>query len=204
MGGYQIVLKTQLKSDHSTYMSLFQEALVSVPTSVMLLLIYKCLDVGTFQNSTHSHSRWPGSSDGIATVQGSNPSGGEIFCTCLGWPWGPPSLLYNGYQVFPRGRKWSGYDADPSPPSWFLKRVKCTYLSFPLVGFLLSSLQCKSSSLHIKYVLILKKIVPFVLLSSSIGVLTFTISDFGGLSTTTCLTNCCFNTILVTLTCLPS
>jgi len=51
------------------------------------------------------------------TVWGSNPSGGEIFCTCLDWPWGPPSLLYNGYQVFPRGKERLRRDADPSPPS---------------------------------------------------------------------------------------
>jgi len=24
--------------------------------------------------------------------------GGEIFCTCPDRPWGPPSLLYNGYR----------------------------------------------------------------------------------------------------------
>ena len=27
--------------------------------------------------------------------------GGEIFRTCPDRPWGPPSLLYNGYRVFP-------------------------------------------------------------------------------------------------------
>jgi hypothetical protein len=42
---------------------------------------------------------------------------GEIFRTCPDWPWGPPSLLYNGYRVFPRGRKRPGRDAVPSPPS---------------------------------------------------------------------------------------
>jgi hypothetical protein len=31
------------------------------------------------------------------TVWGSNPGVGEIFRTCPDWPWGPPSLLYNGY-----------------------------------------------------------------------------------------------------------
>jgi hypothetical protein len=31
-------------------------------------------------------------------------------------PWGPPSLLYNGYLVFPGGKEWPGCD-DPSPPS---------------------------------------------------------------------------------------
>jgi len=35
------------------------------------------------------------------TVRGSNPGGGEIFHTCPDQPWGPPCLLYNGYQLFP-------------------------------------------------------------------------------------------------------
>ena len=48
---------------------------------------------------------------------GSNPGGGEIFRTCPHRPWGPPSLLYNGYWVFPGGKERSGRDADPSPPS---------------------------------------------------------------------------------------
>jgi hypothetical protein len=51
------------------------------------------------------------------TVRGSNPGGGEIFRTCPDRPWGPPSLLYNGYRVFLGGRKRPGSDADPSPPS---------------------------------------------------------------------------------------
>jgi hypothetical protein len=42
--------------------------------------------------------------------------GGEIFHTCPDWPWGPSSLLYNGYQVFPRV-KWPGRDVDHLPPS---------------------------------------------------------------------------------------
>ena len=37
------------------------------------------------------------------TVQGSNPGEGEIFRTCPDRPLGPPSLLYNGYLVFPGG-----------------------------------------------------------------------------------------------------
>jgi len=32
-------------------------------------------------------------------------------------PWGPPSLLYNGYRVFPGGKERPGCDANPSPPS---------------------------------------------------------------------------------------
>ena len=50
-------------------------------------------------------------------VGGSNPGGGEIFRTCPDRPWGPPSLLYNGYRVFPGGkeRPRGGGDADTSP-----------------------------------------------------------------------------------------
>jgi hypothetical protein len=51
------------------------------------------------------------------TVRGSNPGGGEIFRTCPDRPWGPPSLLYNGYGLFPSGKERPGRDADPSPPS---------------------------------------------------------------------------------------
>jgi hypothetical protein len=58
----------------------------------------------------------PGSSVGI-TVRGSNPGGDEIFRTCTDRTWGPPSLLYNGYRIFPRGRKRPRRDADPSLPS---------------------------------------------------------------------------------------
>ena len=46
-----------------------------------------------------------------------NSGGGEIFRTCPDRPWGPPSLLYNGYRVFPGDKEQSGRDADPSPPS---------------------------------------------------------------------------------------
>ena len=51
------------------------------------------------------------------TVRGSNPGGEEIFRSCPDQPWGPPSLLYNGYRVFPEGKERPGRDADPSPPS---------------------------------------------------------------------------------------
>jgi hypothetical protein len=67
--------------------------------------------------------RWgPGSVFGIATGCGLDGPGiesraGEIFRTCPDQPWGPPSLLYNEYQVFPGGKKRPGRDVDPSPPS---------------------------------------------------------------------------------------
>ena len=63
-----------------------------------------------------------GSSVGIVTGYeldggGSNPGGGEIFRICPDQPWGPPSLLYNGYRVFLGGKERPGRDTDPSPPS---------------------------------------------------------------------------------------
>ena len=63
----------------------------------------------------------PGSSVGIATDYGLDGPGiesrwGEIFHR-PDRPWGPPSLLYNGYRVFPGGKVRPGRDADHSPPS---------------------------------------------------------------------------------------
>jgi hypothetical protein len=48
------------------------------------------------------------SSVGIATRYGDRSQVGvEIFTTRPDWPWGPSSLLYNGYRVLP-GRKAAG------------------------------------------------------------------------------------------------
>jgi hypothetical protein len=51
---------------------------------------------------------WKGqdNSVGIATRYGLDGPGfesrcGEILRTRPEWPWGPPSLLYNGYRLFP-------------------------------------------------------------------------------------------------------
>ena len=51
------------------------------------------------------------------TVRGSHPGGVEIFRTCPDRPWGPLSLLYNGYRVFPGSKERPGRDAEPSPHS---------------------------------------------------------------------------------------
>jgi hypothetical protein len=68
----------------------------------------------------------PGSVVGIATGYGLDGPGiefrgggasGRDFRTCPDRPWGPPSLLYNGYRLFPGGKERQGRDADPSPPS---------------------------------------------------------------------------------------
>ena len=39
----------------------------------------------------------------------------QHYPTCPDRPWGPLSLRYNGYQVFPRGKERPGRDANPSP-----------------------------------------------------------------------------------------
>jgi len=62
----------------------------------------------------------PGSSVGIATDYGldgpgSNPGGEKIFRPSR--PALGPSLLYNGYPVFPGGKVRPGRVADHSPPS---------------------------------------------------------------------------------------
>ena len=67
-------------------------------------------------------------------------------CTSPDQPWGPPSLLYNGYQVFPRGKERPGRDTDllvpwsrkgraiPLLPLWAVRPVQslsaCTGMHF--------------------------------------------------------------------------
>jgi len=81
----------------------------------------------------------PDSVAGIATGygldgRGSNPGGGEIFSTCPDRPWDPPSLLYNGYRVFPGGKKRPGRDADASTPSSAAVKKEYSYTSTPPMG----------------------------------------------------------------------
>ena len=42
--------------------------------------------------------------------------GGEIFSSRPDQPWGPPSLLYNGYRVFNGGKERPGRGVDHPPP----------------------------------------------------------------------------------------
>ena len=51
------------------------------------------------------------------TVPRSNPGGGEIFRTRPNRPWDPPSLVYNVYRVFPRGRVPGAWCWPPTPTS---------------------------------------------------------------------------------------
>ena len=67
------------------------------------------------------------------TVRDRNPAGDEIFRTRPDRPWGPPSLLYNGYRVF-LGIK-SGRGVTPTthhllvPRSWNSRAIPLPTLS---------------------------------------------------------------------------
>jgi hypothetical protein len=87
------------------------------------------------------------SSVGIATRYGSGDPGiesrcGKIFRTCPDRPWGPPSLLYNGYRVYCPVVKRPGRDVDhPPPPKAKVKEIVELYLyspsgpSWPVLGW---------------------------------------------------------------------
>jgi hypothetical protein len=67
-------------------------------------------------------SSGPGSSVGRATGYGLDGPGiesrwEEIFRTCPERRWGPLSLLYSEYRVFPGGKEQPGPGTDPSPHS---------------------------------------------------------------------------------------
>jgi hypothetical protein len=54
--------------------------------------------------------------------------GGEIFYTCPDRPWGPPSLLYNGYRVFPGGKAAGAWRWPPTLSSAQVKERVELYL----------------------------------------------------------------------------
>jgi len=76
-----------------------------------------------FFNIPHTLGKVPGKAQSVLllatswTVRGSNPSEDEIFRTSPDRPWGPPSLLYNGYRVPCPVVKWPGRGLNHPPAS---------------------------------------------------------------------------------------
>jgi len=75
------------------------------------------------------------------TVRGSNPCGSEVFRTRLDRPWGPPSLLYNGYRLFHGGKATGSWRWPPTTCSAEVKERVKLYLhstfgpSWPVLGW---------------------------------------------------------------------
>ena len=65
------------------------------------------------------------------TVRSSNSGGGEIFRNRPHRPWGPPSLLYNGYRVFPGGKAAGAWRWPPTPTTVEVKERVELYLYSP-------------------------------------------------------------------------
>ena len=76
------------------------------------------------------------------TVRGSNAGGGEIFRNRPERPWGPPSILYNGYRVFSVGKAAGTWRWPPTPSSAEVKERIELYLyslsgpSWPVQGWI--------------------------------------------------------------------
>jgi hypothetical protein len=74
------------------------------------------------------------------TIQGSNPVGSEFFRTRPEGPWGPLSLLYNGYGIFSGGKAAGPRGWPPTPSSAEFKEGVELYLyspsgpSWPVLG----------------------------------------------------------------------
>jgi hypothetical protein len=62
------------------------------------------------------------------TVRGSNPGRGETFRIRPDRPWGPSSLLHNGYRVFPGGKAAGMLRWPPTPSSAEVKERVHLYL----------------------------------------------------------------------------
>ena len=67
----------------------------------------------SLRNEQAVRAHEPGQPDGLNGPGIESRWGGEVFRTCPDRPWGPTSLLYDGYRVFPGGKERPGRDVDP-------------------------------------------------------------------------------------------
>jgi hypothetical protein len=141
----QITLANILKQckTHLKHIPVFSVALLLVElTKSVAILIQVAADV-CLHKQTNSYKKifhlkgGPGQlswySDSLTgwTVRGSNPGGVEIIRTSPGRPSGPPSLLYNGYRVFPWGKAAGTWRWPPIPSSAEVKERGEPYLYSP-------------------------------------------------------------------------
>jgi len=103
-------------------------------------IIFVCLVAGLIQWTISHYTAWTTFQYYACrllatgwTVRGSNPSGGggEIFHTRPDRSWEPPSLLYNGYRVFPGGKAAGAWRWPPTPSSAQIKERVELYLYSP-------------------------------------------------------------------------
>jgi hypothetical protein len=90
--------------------------------------------------------------------------GGEIFRSCPDRLWGPSSVLYNGYQVFPGVKERPGRDADPSPPTSAVGHERLELLPLWAVQVLQSLTACTRVKLTFTYTSLihLRFVVPCI------------------------------------------
>ena len=98
-------------------------------------------------------------------VWGLNSGGGEIFHTCPDRPWGPPSLLYNGYWVFPGVKSGQSVTLTPHPfQRHGQERVELyLYTSYGLYGLYRASVPVQGCTLP-SYFLVDADSIPGVLI----------------------------------------
>ena len=89
----------------------------------------------------------PGNWFGVAKVRDRFPVATR-FSALPESPWGPPSLLYNGYRVFPGGKVRPGSAADHSPSSKCRGHGRVELYLYPLSG---PHRACNGITLHFNY-----------------------------------------------------
>jgi len=92
LSNFSCLLRVCSYPDFDNWTGLWRNTVVLIAAKE---LIYICISFGV---------REPGQLATGWTVRCSNSGGGEIFRTCRERFWGSPSLLYNGYRVFPGGK----------------------------------------------------------------------------------------------------
>ena len=116
-----------------------------VPVSLRAFQVYPRKRAMRFiQYTRHGRAGIAQSVKRLATgwmVQGSNPGVGKIFRTRSDRPWGPPSLLYNRYRVYPEDESAGTWRWQPTPSSAEVKERVELYLhspsgpSWPVLGW---------------------------------------------------------------------